>query len=173
MTAYDLLTSVKAIQSELAENSGVIVNASVEMKEPTPANKYELFVTDKELKKVTQKLFADGHHARAVEEAYKFLNKLVKKISGVKALDGAGLMKQVFSSKAPILKLNAGSNQSEQDEQLGYMEIFSGCMTGIRNPRAHEYDWEDSEQRALQLLAMANHLVERVKLSANANESSE
>ncbi|PZN08175.1 MAG: hypothetical protein DIU69_10450 [Bacillota bacterium] len=52
--------------------------------------------------------------------------------------------------------------ESERDEQLGYMEIFSGCMTGIRNPRAHEHDWEDSERRALELLTLANHLVERV-----------
>ena len=41
-------------------------------------------------------------------------------------------------------------------------------MTGIRNPRAHECDWEDSEQRALQLLVWANHLVERIRLSEKA-----
>lgn len=173
MGIYDLITSVKAIKSELDENSGVMSSAPMEEKESIPPKKYETFVTDHELRKVTQKLFVDGHHARAVEEAYKFLNKLVKKLSGVKQLDGSSLMKQVFSLKTPILKLNAGTNQSEQDEQLGYMEILSGCMTGIRNPRAHEYEWEDSEERALQLLAMANHLIERVKLSANPNEGSE
>ena len=45
------------------------------------------------------------------------------------------------------------------------MQIFSGCMTGIRNPRAHECEWEDSENHALQLLAFANYLVERVENS--------
>lgn len=48
------------------------------------------------------------------------------------------------------------------------MQIFAGCMTGIRNPRAHDADWEDTEQRALQLLVFANHLIERVYLSEKA-----
>ena len=47
----------------------------------------------------------------------------------------------------------------------GYMEIFSGCMTGIRNPRAHKHDWEDTQHRALQLLIFADHLIERVRNS--------
>ena len=76
--------------------------------------------------------------------------------------------RQVFNGNTPILKINAGESASERDEQIGYMQIFSGCMTGIRNPRAHECDWEDSEQRALQLLVLANHLVERIRLSEKA-----
>lgn len=60
-------------------------------------------------------------------------------------------MKKTFSPNNPLIKLNAGISASEQNEQLGYMEIFSGAMTGIRNPRAHDSDWEDSEERAMQL----------------------
>ena len=74
-------------------------------------------------------------------------------------------MKRTFSANSPILRLNAGVTQSEQDEQLGYMEIFAGVMTGIRNPRAHEDEWEDQEYRALQLLMLADHLVDRVRNS--------
>ena len=51
------------------------------------------------------------------------------------------------------------------------MQIFSGCMTGIRNPRAHECDWEDSENHALQLLAFANYLVERVENSKKSHNN--
>ena len=123
----------------------------------------EAAVTNRDLYKVVAKLFKDGHHARAVEEAFKYLNNLVKRRAGLDpSPDGSSLMKTVFSPNKPILRLNAGATQSERDEQLGYMEIFSGCMTGIRNPRAHEHDWEDSERRALELLTLANHLVERV-----------
>lgn len=129
------------------------------------ASKFDLIVTDSELSKVTKKLFLDGHHARAVEEAFKYVNNYIKKHSGITAADGSGLMKQVFSAKSPIIKLNSGVSQSEQDEQLRYMEIYSGCMTGIRNPRAHEHEWEDSETKALQLLGIANHLVEKVQLA--------
>lgn len=128
---------------------------------------YDEVVTNKSLRKKTEKLFKDGHHARSVEEAYKVLDNLVKKKADLAATDltGSSLMQKVFSANKPILKLNEGVSTSEQNEQAGYMQILSGCMTGIRNPRAHEADWEDTEQHALQLLALANHLMERVQLA--------
>jgi uncharacterized protein (TIGR02391 family) len=123
-------------------------------------------IRDEELRKIVGKLYKDGHHARAVEEAFKFLNNIVKKkAQTASSVDGAGLMRLVFSANTPILKLNSGTSKSEKDEQLGYMEIFSGCMTGIRNPRAHEHDWEDTEFRALQLIILADHLIEKVRKS--------
>jgi uncharacterized protein (TIGR02391 family) len=131
---------------------------------------YDLTVTNRALRRKTRKLFMDGHHARAVEEAYKLIDNLVKKKAGLQHTDltGSKLMQRVFSANAPMLKLNEGAIISEQDEQSGYMQILSGCMTGIRNPRAHETDWEDTEQRALQLLIFANHLIERVQMSEKA-----
>ena len=95
-------------------------------------------IADPDLLMVVERLFEDGHHARSVEEAFKFLNNLVKARSGLTSLDGSVLMKTALSAKCPTLKLNAGTTQSERDEQLGYMEIMAGSMTGIRNPRAHE-----------------------------------
>ena len=127
-------------------------------------NLFDVLITNKRLNKTVKKLYEDGHHARAVEEAYKFLDNIVKKTSGVNE-SGSKLMQTVFSVGNPVLMLNAGSSISEQDEQKGYMQILSGCMTGIRNPRAHECEWEDSEIHALQLLAFANYLVERVENS--------
>jgi uncharacterized protein (TIGR02391 family) len=122
-------------------------------------------VRDPDLHKIVSKLYSDGHHARAVEAAFKYLNNLVKERANATSYDGANLMKQVFSVNSPVLRLNSGTTVSERDEQLGYMEIMAGCMTGIRNPRAHEHDWEDPELRALELLCLANHLVEKVKQS--------
>ena len=134
---------------------------------------YNEVVTNKSLKKKTEKLFKDGHHARSVEEAYKLLDNLVKKRAGLAEdeITGAKLMQHVFSANNPLLKLNAGISTSEKDEQLGYMMIFSGCMTGIRNPRAHETEWEDTEQHALQLLIFANHLIERALKAEKQNTS--
>lgn len=120
-------------------------------------------IADPDLLKVSERLFEDGHHARAVEEAFKYLNNLVKARAGLAGLDGSGLMKTALSANRPMLKLNAGTTRSERDEQLGYMEICAGSMTGIRNPRAHEHDWEDSEEHAVQMLVLADHLVGRVK----------
>jgi uncharacterized protein (TIGR02391 family) len=141
---------------------GVVRSNNITSKNNDP-RLYDILVTDKLLRTKTEKLFKDGHHARAVEEAYKLLDNIVKKQSGQgkTGLTGAPLMNTVFSVKTPILKLNSGVTTSEKDEQVGYMQIFAGCMTGIRNPRAHETDWEDTEQRALQLIVFANHLIER------------
>ena len=72
-------------------------------------------------------------------------------------------MRRAFSLNKPILALNSGKTQSEKDEQLGYMELLAGVMTGIRNPRAHEHEWVDAKDTALCLLAFVNHLVEKAR----------
>ena len=151
----------KRLQEDIDSSSGVLSRKDVG-KQPS-VDIFDQLVTDKALRKTVEKLYRDSHHARAVEEAYKFIDNLVKSLSKQSDtnLTGSKLMTTVFNGNTPILKINAG----ERDEQIGYMQIFSGCMTGIRNPRAHECDWEDSEQRALQLLVWANHLVERIRLS--------
>jgi uncharacterized protein (TIGR02391 family) len=119
---------------------------------------YDILISSKELRDATRKLFVDGHYTRAVEEAYKCINNTVKDRSQL-TLDGQDLMNQVFSEKNPILKMNNLKTVSHRDEQKGYMLIFSGCMTGIRNPRAHEHKKTDSPEATLEMLVWANHLM--------------
>lgn len=130
-------------------------------------NLYDVIITNWALREKTEKLFKDGHYARSIEEAYKLLDNLVKEKANLSqtGLTGSKLMEKVFSVNKPILKLNEGNSLSMQNEQSGYMQILSGCMIGIRNPRAHESDWEDTEPHAIQLLTLANHLIERVMLA--------
>lgn len=157
----NILNLAKNLNTDLKSLDAVYNEISLETKE---TSEYDSLITNKLLREKTEKLFKHGHHARAVEEAYKLLDNLVKNRADLAEdeITGAKLMQHVFSANNPLLKLNAGISASEKDEQVGYMMIFSGCMTGIRNPRAHETDWEDTEQRALQLLIFANHLIERV-----------
>ncbi|MHB1684164.1 MAG: TIGR02391 family protein [Bacilli bacterium] len=131
------------------------------------ADELDRAVKDPDLYKVVAKLFRDGHHARAVEEAFKLLNNLVKRRIQ-SSDDGSKLMKNAFTVNNPELKLNPNVTESERNEQQGYMEILSGCMTGIRNPRAHDHDWEDSEEHALELLTIANHLIMKVRAAERA-----
>lgn len=119
-------------------------------------------VHDAELRRVARKLFNDGHYARAVEEAYKYFNNLVKKRTGSPE-DGSKLMEKVFSSDKPVIMLNPGKSDSEKNEQLGYLKICSGVMTGIRNPRAHETEQKDTRLTAMQLLMFADHLICKVR----------
>jgi len=135
---------------------------------------YDNLVKSKAIRDATRKLFVGGHYARAVEEAYKCLNNRVKVKTGLDK-DGQDLMNQAFSEKNPILKLNNLKTVSHRDEQIGYMLIFGGCMTGIRNPRAHEHEKTDSPEAALEMLVWANHLMrvidktKRVKKSKKAS----
>lgn len=158
-----LLKELRARLAALTDELGTVPGATLARPQPVERGQLKDYVSDRDLQKVSEQLFSDGHHARAVEEAFKYMNNLVKIRSGRSDLDGSSLMKTALSPNSPLLKLNPGLTLSERDEQLGYMEICSGSMTGIRNPRAHEHDWEDTEEHALQLLILADHLIARIK----------
>lgn len=132
-----------------------------------PLSLYDSLVLSEPLRKATRRLFTDGHYARAVEEAFKLLNNAVKERSG-SSKDGADLMRDVFSANSPALKLNDLRSQSQQDEQRGYMDLYAGSMTGIRNPRAHDHKSDDQPQVALELLTMANHLMRKLETAKRA-----
>ena len=119
-------------------------------------------ITNSGLVSCTRQLFADGHYSMAVLKAFLYVENLVQDLSGLPDKDGADLMKTVFSVKDPVVRLNAFRNKSDRSQQLGYMEIFAGAMTGIRNPRAHEHDWYDDPDEALELLVFANHLIRMI-----------
>lgn len=84
--------------------------------------------------------FYNNEYADAIEASFKEINnrlkKIVKQISG-NELDGADLMRQTFSPRTPILKIQDISTETGRNVQQGYMDIFAGAMTGIRNPKAH------------------------------------
>ena len=124
--------------------------------------RFEELVTHHQLQQVSGPLFRDRHYARAVEEAFKLLNNAVKDKSEIANQDGAGLMRSAFSVHSPVLRLNAFVSASDRDEQQGYMDIFAGSMTGIRNPRAHDHQLADDPDVALELLILANHLMRKL-----------
>ncbi|MDI6722182.1 MAG: TIGR02391 family protein [Candidatus Aenigmarchaeota archaeon] len=130
---------------------------------------YDSLITEVELIAVTKRLFLDGHYTQAIEEAYKLLNNSVKFRANV-SNDGSSLMKNVFSLNNPCLRINRLKTQTQRDQQLGYMEIMSGCMIGIRNPRAHEHSFGDDPSTALELLALANHLLRVVRRSCKSRK---
>src|ERR1041385_2610453 len=130
---------------------------------------FDLLIDQSELRETTRDLFANKHYALAVEEAYKCINNLVKRRASQGA-DGAGLMTKVSSVDKPVLRLNSLKDQSQRDQQQGYMLMFAGSMTGIRNPRAHEHKYLDQPHVALELLMFANHLM-RMVMSATRTRS--
>lgn len=110
-----------------------------------------------EIERAVGNLFRDGHYANAVEDAVKALNSLVRLRSGVDDKDGVALMQFVFSASNPILRFNGLVDESDRNEQVGFMQLFCGAVSGLRNPRAHKLIVDDSE-RALEFIAFVSLL---------------
>ena len=114
-----------------------------------------------EIINVSKKKFEDGHYADSVESAFKEINVRVKHFTKGKTgkeLDGSALMEYTFSLATPIIELDDLSTQSGRDNQIGFMKIFAGSMTGIRNPKTHD-NIIINPDRAMQFLILASLLM--------------
>lgn len=113
---------------------------------------------------IAKSRFDDGHYADAVEAAFKEINVRVKTIYKERALeekDGARLMQSAFSPNNPIIKIGDISTETGRDIQQGYMEMFSGAMKGIRNPKAHN-NQTISKADAIRKLHFASMLMHKL-----------
>lgn len=73
-------------------------------------------------------------------------------------LDGAPLMNHAFSVDRPIIILDNLGTDTGRNIQKGYMQIFAGSMTGIRNPKAHA-NLTIEEARAIHFIFLASLLM--------------
>jgi uncharacterized protein (TIGR02391 family) len=157
--AKKLLRACSAVQSE-ADAAGL--GALAEESEPIAL--YDKIITDARIRRTTRGLYQDGYYALAVEECFKSINDTVKVLAESRE-DGAALMRRVLSVNRPVLALNDLATESDENEQQGYMDIFAGCMTGIRNPRAHKAQYLDTPDRALEMIAWGQHLMQKLDRS--------
>ena len=127
-----------------------------------------------EIMRVAESRMNSGHYADAVEGAFKEINKAVKsKVASRldKEYDGTTLMHHVFSQNNPILLVEDNlESQTNKDTQQGYMMMFSGAMSAIRNPKAHE-NMEISKEDATRKLMFASMLMYKVESSLLQNAS--
>ncbi|MGB2986506.1 MAG: TIGR02391 family protein [Phycisphaerae bacterium] len=120
---------------------------------------------------VSRDLFLDGYHWEAVFAAAKALVNYVKERSGRHDLDGASLVRIVFSRNNPVLAFNNLSDQTDLDEQEGMMHLFEGAVLGIRNPGGHSFP-EGPEQRAVEYISLLSLLAYRVQEAKRRKSSS-
>jgi uncharacterized protein (TIGR02391 family) len=144
-----VLKAMKTMFSEKLEDAGRSSSSK-------PLRAYEALDLHPEIERQVGQLYRDGHHAEAIEKAVKVLNNLVRLRSG-EDLDGSALMTKVFNKNNPGLKFNSLTDQSDQDEQQGFMYLFAGAVMGLRNPRAHKIIKDDPE-RALEFIAFISLL---------------
>jgi len=110
-----------------------------------------------------RKLFDDGHYTQATFEAFKFIDKFVQKHSKM-GESGYKLMMAAFDKAKPNwIKLTPAFSASEIDEQEGFRFMFAGAMTGIRNPRGHEFTIHDDIDTCLDHLGFASMLMRRLE----------
>ena len=108
-------------------------------------------------------------YADAVESAFKEINSRLKKIyrkyykheNSNKELDGKNLMEYIFSLSSNRLKFEDTSTESGENVQVGYMQIFSGAISGIRNPKAHE-NLTLTKDAAIKRLILASLLMDKI-----------
>jgi uncharacterized protein (TIGR02391 family) len=114
-----------------------------------------------EVQEHSKSRFDSGHFADAVEAVLKHINSKIKNLvlrKTTNELDGASLMRTAFSPNNPVILLEDLSTESGRNIQQGYMDIFAGTMTGIRNPKAHANIQIDSK-RAMHFFFLASLLL--------------
>jgi uncharacterized protein (TIGR02391 family) len=150
-------------------DNGKVVVAALERKElltmQTPSKlDFHWTILHPTVTRVAKSRFDTGHFADAVEAALKEVNDIVRakvKARTGKELDGADLMNVAFSPKTPIIELDDLSTISGRNVQIGYMQIFAGAMTGIRNPKAHA-NITITPERAIHFLILASLLLHKL-----------
>lgn len=115
----------------------------------------------KDIAKVSKQKFGFGMYAESVRVAFveieERVRSQVKKLTG-KELSGDALMRFAFSPNNPVIILGDMSTIEGKDIQKGFMDIFAGSMTGIRNPKSHR-NFEIDELVAMHYLFIASTLM--------------
>ncbi|HZW61123.1 MAG TPA: TIGR02391 family protein [Candidatus Babeliales bacterium] len=152
--AIAMLETIKATFTEALHDAGISGTTVKAIKA------YEGLELHPIIAQATSSLFRTSHYANAIEDGVKALNDLVRKKTGLE-LDGVPLMQKAFSKNNPILRFNPLVDDSDRNEQQGFMEWFTGTVTGLRNPRAHKIIKDDPEM-ALEFIAFISLLAKLV-----------
>jgi uncharacterized protein (TIGR02391 family) len=134
---------------------------------PSPSTYFDGLNLHSRIRDVSRELFMDGHPWEAVFAASKALINYVKERSGRHDLDGAPLVRAVFSKNAPVLAFNALADQTDLDEQEGMMHLFEGAVLAIRNPGGHSFP-EGPGQRAIEYISLLSLLAYRLQEAKRA-----
>lgn len=130
----------------------------------TPSTYFDCLNLHPRIKDVSRRLFMDGHPWEAVFAASKALLNYIKERSARYDLDGAPLVRTVFSRNNPLLAFNDLKDQTDLDEQEGMMHLFEGAVLAIRNPGGHTFP-EGPDQRAIEYVSLISLLAYRVQES--------
>jgi uncharacterized protein (TIGR02391 family) len=112
---------------------------------------------------VAGSLFASGHFSASVFEAMRAVEARIQALTGSTDI-GTALMGNVFGNN-PALDVAQTSGRTAEDERAGFRFLFMGAMAGIRNPRGHGGQTHDSQDEAIEYLALASMLMRRLHVA--------
>lgn len=162
------LDIIRIVADVIDEAIGVVNSDDtfrIEKIKPSETDDYDIWrLIHPSISELAKPRMMNNFYADAVESAFKHVNTRVKDIVEAQTgeeLDGASLMRKAFSPNNPIINIGAGSSHSGGDIQKGYMDIFAGAMTGIRNPKAHGNE-TISKEDAYRKLILASMLMYKI-----------
>jgi uncharacterized protein (TIGR02391 family) len=137
----DLLATLEFIPSQIP---------STQLQEQLGFNFSNLHPT---VQQVGNPLVANGHYRQAVLDSCIALDKAVQKKAQLPASTvGTALMTKAFSANQPLIRLSQDNN-----EQVGFMNLYQGSVQAIRNHYAHNLT-EIDPARALEWLSFISAL---------------
>jgi uncharacterized protein (TIGR02391 family) len=101
----------------------------------------------------------EENYFHAVLEAVKGVADRVRSLSSFTS-DGADLFNAAFSTKAPVIAINALATETQVSEQKGFNNLLVGLFGAVRNPTAHapKVSWPMTEQDAMDIFALVSFI---------------
>ena len=150
------------------EDANAIIKKLVSLRKKTTLNHSYEEAWHPAVWRVAEVRMKSGLYADAVLSAFKEVNNAVKAKGQSRLnaeLDGQKLMQRMFSPDNPVLMVEDNlDTQTNKDTQQGYMMMFTGAMSAIRNPKAHE-NMTISKDDAIRKLAFASMLMYKLEAS--------
>jgi len=150
---YQLCEAILANPRLTAENREQIEEALPLIHSPAPIDPLASYNLHPTVHDIATPLLAINHNDEAILKVCIALNNQVQHRVNRPDLDGSKLMQQVFSPGAPMITLSTDST-----EQQGWMQLFTGAIQALRNPRAHKLGQATSREVSLEWLTFLSAL---------------
>ena len=125
-------------------------------------------VMDADIKANCKIKFEQGNYADSVETAFKLIEQKIRKVLRDKGIDTSqytspvNLIHFAFSANGnPPIRLASQTDDSYASTQKGYMELYAGAFSAIRNPKSHQVIIIEKD-KALNFLFVANLLIKKI-----------
>jgi uncharacterized protein (TIGR02391 family) len=106
--------------------------------------------------------YGNGHLRDAVLNGVIAIFDMIRSRTGLQ-LDGKDLVGQAFGLDKGQLIFTEIETETGKNDQKGFLQIFDGVYTGVRNVKAHSLNHDLDERKAAQYLVTLSLLARRVE----------